>query len=280
MKSSNVNSSTSTFNVKSSPVLTHPFHIVEPSPWPILMSVSAFNTAIGLVVYMHRFEGAYIQLFLGFLNVLFILTFWWRDVIREATFEGKHTYPVQKNLKIGVALFIVSEVMFFFGFFWAYFHSSLAPTVQIGCVWPPVGITPVDAFGVPLLNTFILLTSGVTLTMAHHALLHNYGKLAIRSTYATCVYAFIFTVEQFFEYLHSSFNINDGIYGSTFYMLTGFHGFHVIIGTIFIIVCLIRLIAGHFTSTHHVGFESAAWYWHFVDVVWLALYVSVYWWGS
>jgi heme/copper-type cytochrome/quinol oxidase subunit 3 len=270
----NKNSSTSKI------ILTHPYHLVDPSPWPFFMAIAAFNTAFGLVVYMHRYDGAGFQLTLGLLNVLIIMFFWWRDVIREATYEGMHTKPVQRNLKIGFALFILSEVMFFFGFFWAYFHSSLAPTIFIGSVWPPVGIEPINPFGVPLLNTFILLTSGVTLTMAHHAILHGYYKLAVRSIAVTLFYAIFFTVEQFFEYLHASFNINDGIYGSTFYMLTGFHGFHVIVGTVFIAVCLVRLIFGHFTSTHHVGFESAVWYWHFVDVVWLALYVSVYWWGA
>lgn len=275
-----VTHSPSAFNNGSSAVLKHPFHLVDPSPWPIFMSFSVFNLVIGLVAYMHRFDGSSFQLCLGLVNVLSVLFFWWRDVIREATFEGMHTLPVQKNLKFGVALFILSEVMFFVGFFWAYFHSSLSPSIQLGSVWPPVGITPIDPFGVPLLNTFILLTSGVTLTICHHAIVHGYYNLAINSIVATIAYALVFTVEQFFEYLHSSFSINDGIYGSTFFMLTGFHGFHVIIGTIFIVVCAFRLELGHFTNTHHVGFESAAWYWHFVDVVWLGLYVSLYWWGS
>ena len=267
-------------NKKVKRILTHPYHLVDPSPWPIFMSISAFNLVVGAVAYMHRFDGSGFQFIIGIINVLSVLALWWRDVIRESTYEGMHTRPVQKNIRMGVSLFILSEVMFFVGFLWAYFHSSLAPAIQIGCVWPPAGITPIDPFGIPLLNTFILLTSGITLTICHHSIIHGYFILARDSILVTIIYALIFTVEQFFEYLHSSFNINDGIYGSTFFMLTGFHGFHVIIGTIFIGVCSIRLVLGHFTSTHHVGFESAAWYWHFVDVVWLGLYVSLYWWGS
>jgi len=259
--------------------ITHPYHLVNPSPWPFFMSISVFNIAIALISYMHRFEGAFIYFIFTFFVLFHILFFWWRDVIREATFEGMHTIPVQNNLKIGVSLFILSEVMFFFGFFWAYFHSSLAPTIQIGSIWPPIGINPINPFHVPLFNTFILLISGVTLTMAHHAIINGYYKLAFESIFLTLIYACIFITEQFFEYLHASFNINDGIYGSTFYLLTGFHGFHVIIGAIFIFVCFIRLIFGHFTFNHHVGLEASIWYWHFVDVVWLGLYISIYWWG-
>lgn len=265
---------------KFSKVITHPYHLVDPSPWPIFMSFAIFNLVIGLVAYMHRFDGSGFQLFLGILNILSILALWWRDVIRESTYEGMHTEPVQKNIRMGVSLFILSEVMFFVGFLWAYFHSSLAPAIQIGAIWPPVGITPIDPFGVPLLNTFILLTSGLTLTICHHGIIHGDTILALESIDLTLCYAMIFIIEQYFEYLHSSFSINDGIYGSTFFMLTGFHGFHVIIGAIFIGVCFIRLWFGHFSSSHHVGFEAAAWYWHFVDVVWLGPYISLYWWGS
>ena len=256
--------------------INHPFHLVNSSPWPFLMGIAAINTAIAFVSYMHRFESSSILLIFGFINVVLVLSFWWRDVIREATFEGQHTFPVQQNLKMGVVLFIVSEIMFFFGFFWAYFHSSLSPAIQIGSVWPPFAIISLDPFSVPLLNTFILLTSGITLTIAHHAVLHGYFKIARSAFISTLFYAVIFTIEQFFEYLSASFNINDSIYGSTFYLLTGFHGFHVIIGTIFIFICFLRFLKLHFTSSHHVGLESAIWYWHFVDVVWLFLYIFIY----
>ena len=256
--------------------ISHPFHLVNPSPWPFLTGISAVNTVIALVSYMHRVAGSFFFLLVAISTIGFVLFFWWRDVIREATFDGQHTFTVQQNLKFGVVLFIVSEVMFFFGFFWAYFHSSLSPAIQIGAVWPPLGIIALDPFSVPLLNTFILLTSGVTLTICHHAVLHNRYIIARNAIIATLVYAVIFTVEQVFEYLHAPFNINDSIYGTTFYLLTGFHGFHVIIGTIFIFVCFVRLLYTHFTSSHHVGLESAIWYWHFVDVVWLFLYIFIY----
>ena len=206
--------------------------------------------------------------------------YWWRDVIREATFEGHHTSVVQTGLRYGMILFIVSEVMFFSGFFWAFFHSALAPTVEIGSIWPPEGIHPFNPWDVPLLNTIILLASGATVTWAHHAITTGLRYQAIYALVLTLLLAVIFTSLQAFEYLEASFNISDGIYGSTFYMATGFHGFHVIIGTTFLAVCLVRLINYHFTTTHHFGFEAAAWYWHFVDVVWLFLFVSIYWWGT
>jgi cytochrome c oxidase subunit 3 len=189
-----------------------------------------------------------------------------------------HTKAVQRGLKMGVVLFIVSEVMFFFAFFWAYFHSSLAPAIEIGSIWPPVGITVFSPWGVPLLNTLILLLSGVTITYAHHALTLGNRFYLVDGLAFTILLAVIFTFLQAFEYRTAPFNISDGIYGSTFFMATGFHGFHVIIGTTFIVVCLMRV--HHFTKQHHVGFEAAAWYWHFVDVVWLFLFVSIYFWGS
>jgi len=185
---------------------------------------------------------------------------------------------VQKGLKMGMVLFIVSEVLFFFAFFWAFFHSSLAPAVQIGSVWPPVGISVFDPWGIPLLNTLILLLSGLTITYTHHGLLLGYKDVVKDGFLFTLLLAFLFTFFQGYEYLNAAFSISDGIYGSTFYLATGFHGFHVLIGTLFILVCFLR--RGQFTVDHHVGFEAAAWYWHFVDVVWLFLFVTIYWWGS
>ena len=177
-------------------------------------------------------------------------------------------------------LFIVSEVMFFFGFFWAFFHSSLSPVPEIGSLWPPMGIDTISAWGVPLLNTIILLSSGITITWAHHAIVCGHRKNAISGLLLTIILALLFTMLQGFEYIDANFTISDSIYGSTFYLATGFHGFHVIIGTIFIIISTIRLINHHFTKEHHFGFEAAAWYWHFVDVVWLFLFVVIYWWGG
>jgi len=256
----------------------HPFHLVTPSPWPIFASLAALLLTLGAVMYMHNyFLGGYL-LFFAFLYLLGIVTLWWRDVIREATFEGKHTLRVQTGLKIGVALFIVSEVMFFFAFFWAFFHSSLAPAVEIGSVWPPAGIHPFDPWSIPALNTLILLLSGSTITYTHHAMINGKGSLVVEGFLFTILLALTFTVLQGYEYFNAPFNISDGIYGSTFFMATGFHGLHVLIGTIFISVCFSRYT--HFTREHHVGFEAAVWYWHFVDVVWLFLFVTIYWWGS
>jgi cytochrome c oxidase subunit 3 len=177
-------------------------------------------------------------------------------------------------------LFIVSEVMFFAAFFWAFFHSSLAPTVEIGAVWPPKGIEVLDPWQIPFLNTVILLSSGAAVTWAHHAIILSYRDQAIQGLTLTILLAILFTGFQVFEYLEAPFTISDGIYGSTFFLATGFHGFHVFVGTVFLIICLIRQMKNHFTNNHHFGFEAAAWYWHFVDVVWLFLFVSIYWWGG
>ena len=209
---------------------------------------------------------------------------WWRDVIREATFEGLHTPVVQLGLRYGMALFIASEVMFFSAFFWAFFSSSLFPADG---VWPPKGIHPFDPFEFPFLNTLILLLSGTTITWAHHSLLEGNQKGLIQGLTITVILGLCFTSVQAYEYGHAAFSFRfdesvpgaGGIYPSTFFMATGFHGFHVIVGTIFLAVCLWRATQGHFKPDHHFGLEAAAWYWHFVDVVWLFLFVCIYWWG-
>jgi cytochrome c oxidase subunit 3 len=229
---------------------------------------------------MHNYSGGGFLLLTGFFFLLFVMFTWWRDVVREGTYEGQHTKAVQTGLRMGMLLFIVSEVMFFFAFFWAFFHSSLAPVPEIGGVWPPKAIEVMSPWGIPFLNTFILLTSGATVTWAHEAILQNNRGEALRSLFYTIIYAIYFTSFQIDEYYHAGFAMSDGIYGSVFYMATGFHGFHVFVGTCFLIVCAIRLYNYHFTVEHHFGFEAAAWYWHFVDVVWLFLFVSIYWWGG
>jgi cytochrome c oxidase subunit 3 len=258
----------------------HPFHLVDPSPWPLSLSIAAFFLTFGIVLYIHGYESGFTLLSLGLFILIFVSSLWWRDVVREATYEGHHTKRVQRGLRMGIGLFIVSEIIFFFAFFWAFFHSSLAPVYSIGGVWPPVGIEPINPWGIPFLNTLILLCSGFTLTWAHHALLAGGKKQSLIALGVTLSLAVIFTSLQAFEYKTASFSISDGIYGSVFYIATGFHGFHVLIGTIFLIVCTLRLIINHFSRTHHFGFEAAAWYWHFVDVVWLFLFVCIYWWGS
>lgn len=204
---------------------------------------------------------------------------WWRDVIREATYQGHHTLVVQKGLKIGMLWFIISEVCFFISFFWAFFHSALSPAVELGVVWPPVGIQALNPFEVPLLNTAILLSSGATVTWSHHALIAGNRKQAISGLLLTIILGVLFTALQALEYYEASFTIADSVYGSTFFVATGFHGLHVLIGTTFLTVCFVRMLKHHFTKWHHNGFEASIWYWHFVDYVWIFLFISIYWWG-
>jgi cytochrome c oxidase subunit 3 len=259
---------------------THSYHLVDPSPWPFVGAFGGFMLTLGGVLYMHKFSGGFNLFLTGFLTILFVMYAWWRDIVREATFEDTHTVTVQKGLKLGVALFITSEVMFFVAFFWAFFHSSIAPVFNIGGVWPPKAITTISAYTVPLTNTIILLTSGAAVTWAHHALILRAKRHAVVGLITTILLAILFTALQRFEYINAPFNISDGIYGSCFYVATGFHGLHVIIGTIALFVSLIRLTLNHFTNTRHLGFEAAIWYWHFVDVVWLFLFINLYWWSN
>jgi len=258
----------------------HSFHLVDPSPWPIIAAFSAFMLTTGTAMYMHGYKNGFSLLTLGFFMILFMMFCWWRDIVREGTFEGQHTKSVQIGLRMGVLLFIVSEIMFFFAFFWAFFHSSFNPSIAIGGVWPPAFIATLDPWKVPLLNTCLLLSSGASVTWAHHSIVAGSKYQACVALIVTIALAIVFTALQGFEYVTAAFTISDGIYGSCFYMATGFHGFHVIIGTLFLTVCLIRLYYNHFTREHHFGFEAAAWYWHFVDVVWLFLFITIYWWGS
>ena len=258
----------------------HSFHIVDPSPWPFVSAFFAFFFLFGLVGVMHGYAEGTAIMRLGFFFLIFIMFCWWRDVVREATFEGQHTQSVSQGLKWGMLLFILSEVMFFFAFFWSFFHSSFNPSPFIGGVWPPAFIIVLDPWKIPLLNTIILLSSGASVTLAHHAIILGSKFEVISSLLVTVFLAITFTLLQIFEYITAPFNISDGIYGSTFYLATGFHGFHVFIGTCFLSVCLLRVYFNHLTREHHFGFEAAAWYWHFVDVVWLFLFIIIYWWGS
>nr|YP_010467036.1 cytochrome c oxidase subunit III [Atkinsoniella zizhongi]UVF28955.1 cytochrome c oxidase subunit III [Atkinsoniella zizhongi] len=256
----------------------HPFHLVDNSPWPITGSVGVMTITSGMVLWFHKMN---MYLFtMGFIIIILTMVQWWRDVTRESTFQGLHTKKVALSMKLGMILFIVSEVLFFSSFFWAFFHSSLAPTMEIGLKWPPLGIKTFDPMNIPMLNTMILISSGVTITWAHNAIINkNYNQM-VQSTFMTICLGIYFSMLQLYEYIESPFCISDSIYGSTFFMSTGFHGIHVIIGTIFIMVSMLRMMNLHFSSNHHVGFEASAWYWHFVDVVWLFLYISVYWWGK
>jgi cytochrome c oxidase subunit 3 len=261
-------------------VYKHPYHLVDPSPWPLTTSFGCLFFTFGTAMSFHGYTGSTLLIFTGFICIIYSMYSWLRDVVREAVYEGQHTLKVQWGLRNGMLLFILSEVMFFFSFFWAFFHSALSPTPEIGSLWPPMGIETMNAWGIPLLNTIILLTSGATITWAHHAIIYGDRKNAILSLVLTISLAIFFTFIQAFEYVEATFSISDSIYGTTFFLLTGFHGIHVIVGTIFIIVSTLRLINHHFTKQNHFGFEAAAWYWHFVDVVWLFLFVVVYWWGG
>nr|AFI54739.1 cytochrome c oxidase subunit III [Lamprocoris sp. HL-2012] len=256
----------------------HPYHLVDYSPWPLTGSIGAMTLTSGMVVWFHM-NNMYLFI-LGNIILLMTMIQWWRDIIREGTYQGMHTIKVTNGLKLGMILFIISEVFFFISFFWGFFHSSLAPTVEIGMTWPPKGIQVFNPMEIPLLNTMILLCSGLTVTWAHHSIMESKHSQTSKSLFVTVMLGIYFTILQAYEYLESSFCISDSVYGSCFFMATGFHGIHVIIGTTFLAVCLMRHLMCHFSSNHHFGFEAAAWYWHFVDVVWLFLYISIYWWGS
>lgn len=291
----------------------HPFHLVKPSAWPFLLSVNIlyfflifvtygvkhgklnFSETLSQPHYSILDSFSLMDFLLNFfvksemlikfnifmsLIFIFVMFLWFWDVIVEGTYQGHHTKLVQRGLRMGMILFIVSEVMFFFGIFWAFFHSSLSPNIEIGAIWPPKGIVTFDPWKVPLLNTIILLTSGASVTWAHHALVAGHRSEVTNGLALTVFLGIFFTLFQAYEYKHALFTMQDTVYGSVFFLSTGFHGFHVIIGTIFLLACLLRHLNYHFTNTHHLGFEAAAWYWHFVDVVWLFLFISIYWWGS
>lgn len=261
----------------------HDFHLVNPSPWPILGAASAFLLFLGAVLMMHKSPlGVYIFP-TGFILVLITMYVWWKDVVHEGIVGKHHTNLVRHGLRIGMALFIISEVMFFFAFFFSFFKANLFPVdildgawpLKAG-IWPPEGIETFDPWDLPFINTLILLLSGTSVTWAHHSLLHNNRKGLIHGLAWTVVLGISFSALQALEYSHAPFGFKDGIYSSNFFMATGFHGLHVIIGTIFLAICLVRAIKGQLTTEGHLGFEFAAWYWHFVDVVWLFLFVFVY----
>lgn len=263
----------------------HPYHMVTVSPWPLFVSFSLLILTSGAVTYFNGYASPFgdsgiVLVLLGFLSTSMCSALWFRDVVTEGTFLGDHTFQVQKGLTLGMTLFIVSEVMFFFSIFWAVFNASLSPDVELGGQWPPVGIEAINPFELPLLNTVLLLTSGATVTYSHHALINKNRAGAISGLILTIVLAVVFTFCQGIEYINAPFTISDGVYGSTFFMSTGFHGLHVIVGTIMLSVSLGRLVQYHFTNTHHIGYESSILYWHFVDVVWLFLFVVVYWFGG
>jgi cytochrome c oxidase subunit 3 len=274
-------SSETTATAEPPPLHNHPYHLVDPSPWPILGAFAGGALVLGIIMQAHY--DSWWLLYLGGASVLATAFFWWRDVVIESRTPGMHTPVVRIGLRYGMLLFIASEVMFFVAFFWAYFHFALYPEHVSGAataIWPPEGILTFDPFGLPFLNTMILLLSGTTVTWAHHGLLHNDRRAMITGLALTVGLGMFFTFLQAVEYAEAPFAFTDGVYPSVFFLATGFHGFHVIIGTIFLAVCLVRAIKGHFSPNNHFGFEAAAWYWHFVDVVWLFLFVAIYFLGA
>ena len=291
----------------------HDYHLVEPSPWPVVGSLGAFVMMVGAVFWLNKDYAGFWGLpvngtpwifIVGLGIVLYTMLGWWRDVIKESVVLGNHTPVVKLHLRYGMLLFIASEVMFFVAWFWAYFNYAIFPADAGPGSWPPAGIVTLDPWHLPLLNTLILLTSGTTVTWAHHAIQTGDKKGAVQGLALTVILGLAFSAVQAYEYMHAPFTFGfnsqalqpftaashaalstgagdmGAIYGSTFFMATGFHGFHVIVGTIFLIVCLFRAMAGQFTPERHFGFEAAAWYWHFVDVVWLFLFACIYVWGE
>lgn len=256
------------------------YHLVDPRPWPIVARFGALRLVRGLLGLIH---GSVYTFELGLTSVRLLgltIVAWWGDVVKEGTFMGCHTSLVVRGLRIGIALFILSEVFFFVSFFWAFFHLRLG-TLSEGGRWPPAGVLPINPFGVPLLNTAVLLSSGVRVTWAHYAIREFQRIESIEALVVTVLLGSWFTGLQLEEYLTASFTISDGSYGSLFFVITGFHGIHVLIGTMFLLVGLVRTVIYHFSKGHnHVGLEVAIWYWHFVDVVWIFLFIFVYWWGS
>ncbi len=274
----------------------HDYHLVNPSPWPLFGSMGMIVLALGAVTYMKGLfgmpEGTWWLLAVGFASIIWVMVGWWREVIKEGR-HGDHTPVVQIGLRYGMILFIASEVMFFVAWFWSFFEFAIFHGARVGetfdvsnpiyqeglsrfAEWPPAGVEVFDPFHLPLMNTLVLLLSGTTVTAAHHALQHDNRKTAILMLFITIVLGVSFTGLQVLEYTHAGFTYDGTLYGSAFFMATGFHGAHVVIGTIFLIVCLIRLMSGGMSAKKHLGFEFAAWYWHFVDVVWLFLFAFVY----
>nr|ATN42486.1 cytochrome c oxidase subunit 3 [Calophya schini] len=256
----------------------HSFHMVDPSPWPMIISGQLLICVLGTLLFFNT--KSTLCMYLSIFLITWIMMMWWRDVQRESTFQGNHTYSVTTSMKYGMILFISSEVFFFLSFFWSFFHHSLAPNIEMGMAWPPQSIMSFNPMHIPLINTLILLSSGISVTWAHAAMCNNnfyHTKISLMITVLLGVY---FSFLQYYEYQSASFCISDSVYGSTFFLTTGFHGIHVLIGTTFLSYTTLRLLQIHFSANHHLGMESAIWYWHFVDIVWLLLYLLLYWWGK
>lgn len=258
----------------------HPYHLVSPSPWPLFTSFSLMNLALSIGLTSHNYINNNIFIILNIFNVLYVLTLWFKDVVAESTYLGDHTKAVKKGLIQGFYLFVLSEILIFSSLFWAYLHSSLNPTMEIGMSWPPMGIEPISPNELPLLNTIVLLASGVTVTMAHHALINGNRNDTLYGFVFTTALIALFVVLQGLEYIYAPFTLSDGVYGSTFFSLTGLHGIHMIMLAIMLGVCTWRVYNYDFTNNSHVFAESTILYLHVLDVLWLFIYIIAYWWGS
>nr|YP_009459887.1 cytochrome c oxidase subunit III [Hydropsyche orris]AUT18152.1 cytochrome c oxidase subunit III [Hydropsyche orris] len=257
----------------------HTFHLVNFSPWPLTSAMGTMIFMLSMIKWFKEFNTNYLM-YIGLSIIIITMIQWWRDISRESTFQGLHTIQVNFNMRWGMILFITSEIFFFFSFFWSFFHSSLSPNVELGSLWPPMNIQMFNPFHIPFLNTLILLISGISVTWSHQCLLENKLNEAFNSLLITILLGIYFSMIQLYEYIQAPFSIADSVFGSTFFVATGFHGLHVLIGTIFLIVCLFRMKNNHFSMNHHFGFEAASWYWHFVDVVWIFLFTFMYWWNN
>ena len=242
------------------------YHIVDHSPWPLYFSICLITLILGLPL-------------IPFITLILITFFWFRDIIRESK-QGFHTIVVQKGLRLSFIIFLITEIMLFFSFFWSYFHSSLSPSVAVGLIWPPLGIEAIQYTSIPLLGSFLLLSSGFFVTLSHHAFLASQKYIALIHGFITVIFGSLFALLQLTEYSFGTFTISDSVFGSVFYMTTGLHGIHVIVGIIFLVISYIRIWFDHLTLEHHLGFEFAIFYYHLVDIIWLFVFITFYWWGS
>ena len=259
--------------------MNHPYHLVQVSPWPLLISFTLLSFAINIISWIHPITNSNISYLISFCLLILIGFLWWRDIIRESI-QGNHTYKVQIGIKIGFLLFIISEFMLFFSFFWTFFHNSLAPAIDLGNLWPPLGINTINYRSLPLLGTCTLLSSGFILTLSHESIIFGNKIKTLRHLLLTIILGTIFILLQITEYNYAEYNISDSIYGSIFYITTGLHGLHVFIGVLFLLFAFFRIYKDNFTSEHLLGYEFAIYYWHFVDIIWLFVFLSYYWWGT
>lgn len=260
--------------------ISHPFHIVSPSPWPIVASLVLLSAAISIIFRLHSNALTIIIIILTTNLIAITAAIWWRDVKREASLQGHHTFRTISLLKYRIIIFIISEIIFFLRFFWAYFHRRISPNIELGVTWPPIGVKIFNPIEIPLLNSIILLSSGATITWSHHSFLSKNIRKSLLALLLTVNLGILFTLCQGIEYYDASFSFSDSIYGSSFFLATGFHGIHVLIGSLFLTVTAKRITSMQNSTNHFICFDLRAWYWHFVDVVWLFLFISIYWWGS